>query len=112
MDFKQQQLKERLLRERGHYCEHCFGRLATDLHHCLFNRDKRFPELDCAENYMIVCHECHMSGEVDATAIRQKFWQTQYKRYGYDHMKAWANGLPFKIKPVLPLPEFQVVSYT
>ena len=100
MNAKQRELKERLLVQRGGVCEHCYARQATDLHHCLIRRDKRFPQLNTEENYMIVCHECHMSGIVDAKVVRDKFWKTQCRRYGAEHMQDWLDNLPMKVKPI------------
>jgi hypothetical protein len=74
-------------------------RTATDLHHALIRRDKRFKALDVEENYMLVCHYCHMMGYVDARSVIDWFWTVQCNRYGEAHMRAWLDSLPLKIKP-------------
>lgn len=77
-------------------CENCGLVTATQLHHCIFRRDKRRPELDCGENLMPTCETCHMSGEVDTPEARKTFWAAQIKR-GYD-MEKWYNNLSMKVK--------------
>jgi hypothetical protein len=99
MNPKQTELKLALLKERGYVCENCHIRLATDQHHCLIHRDIRFKELDVKENLMLVCHLCHMTGEVDSKIVRDRFWVTQCRRYGEAHMLQWLDSLPLKIKP-------------
>jgi hypothetical protein len=90
--------RESLFRRRGWVCEICRVRHATDLHHCLIRRDKRKPELNAEENYQCLCHYCHMSGYGDTRENRQVFWMRQVERYGYDHMTAYLEDLPLKVK--------------
>jgi len=82
--------------QRRTRCEHCGVATATQLHHAIIRRDKRYPELDCEENLMPVCDGCHMSGKVDTQEVRIAFWRAQEKR-GYD-MVNWYKNLPFKTK--------------
>ena len=46
--------KATLFSERGYRCECGCGKLAQDAHHALIGRRKRFPELDCPENILLV----------------------------------------------------------
>lgn len=94
-------LKEKLILERGSFCEVC-GRPvmgpALELHHCLIHRMKGVKELNGPENLQLVCHECHTCGPANSWQNRQKFWNDQIAR-GYD-MQAWMENLPLKIKIV------------
>jgi predicted flavoprotein YhiN len=56
------------------------------------------PELDDPRNLMNVCHECHMSGEVNGFEARRRFWQRQCARYGEEDMRRWVESLPLKHK--------------
>lgn len=76
----------------------CFGR-ASQRHHALFRRDKRYPELNVAMNYQAVCEHCHTgTGEADATENRYSFYQMQCDRYGKNVVDGWIEGLPLKVK--------------
>ena len=91
-----------LFERRGWYCEYCHLRRATQKHHALFGRMKRYPELDAEENMMIVCPDCHTGKELlDTQEVREWFWKIQCERYGLDHMLAWIKSLPLKVKPAL-----------
>lgn len=100
-----------LARERGFMCEWCkrkkgedaFWRpnQGTELHHALIRRDVRFKRhLDVDENFCLVCHDCHMSGDVDTREFRQWFFRIQVKRYGMERMAKWMDSLPFEISPI------------
>jgi len=90
--------KESLFRERGYRCECGCGKLAQDAHHALIGRRKRFPELDCPENILLVNHDEHLLRKFDNIEWRRYFWQVQIDRYGYDHMMNWVNALPSKLR--------------
>jgi hypothetical protein len=92
-----EQLRADILKERGAYCENCHMRKWSELHHMLVHRSKRKPELDCKENLMAVCRECHPY--LNGYFSRQAFWDSQCKRYGREHMQAWLDALPLKVKP-------------
>lgn len=87
-----------LFHRRGDMCEICHKRKATDLHHCLFRRDKRKPELNHEINYECLCHECHMEGLGDSFDHRCAFYIRQVERYGFLVVHAWLESLPFKLK--------------
>ena len=92
------QLKKRLIKERGPKCERCRDKDATDLHHSLIGRMKKKPELNVEENGELLCKECHkFPGSYDERVI---FWNEQCRRYGYEHMRAWYDGLNLKVKEV------------
>jgi len=87
-----------LTAERGQFCEVCHSRLATDVHHCLYHRDRRHKELDCAENCELVCRTCHQDGRVNSYQHRVEFYISQCCRYGSRWMEEWNDGLPLKNK--------------
>jgi hypothetical protein len=87
-----------LFHRRGYLCEICRKNKATDLHHCLFRRDKRKPELNHEINYEILCHTCHMQGLGDTFDHRCAFYIRQVERYGFLVVMAWLESLPLKIK--------------
>ena len=87
-----------LFQRRGWLCENCRKNRATDLHHCLFRRMKRYPELNHEINFECLCHECHLQGYGDTLDHRRVFYTRQVNRYGYDVVMEWLDGLPFKIK--------------
>ena len=94
--------KQDLIRKRNYVCEYCHIRPATDLHHALISRMKRYPELDCEENYMVACAFCHTGKELlDTQQVREWFWGVQVNRYGHAHMLEWIKNLPLKVKPAL-----------
>jgi hypothetical protein len=66
---------------------------------------KRYPELDCPENIILVNHDEHILRRFDNAHWREYFWQVQVDRYGYNHMMEWVNGLPAKIKPRMKFTE-------
>lgn len=89
------ELKDRLIRERGKFCERC-GEEAMDLHHGIEGRMKKKPELNVEENGELLCRDCHANpGGYDE---RVQFWNRQCERYGYDHMRTWHDGLNLKVK--------------
>lgn len=90
-------LNQILRDQRGVLCEWCNLYPWTEKHHALIHRDKRFPELDHPINFMVVCHHCHMSGEVDTWEAQRLFYFLQKAR-GYP-VDEWLSGLPLKIKP-------------
>ena len=90
-------LKANLLAERGDSCEYCMNSRWVDPHHCIIHQRKSNPELDCMENVMAVCRECHEAGVVNSWETRVVFYLVQKAR-GYD-MDSWINSLPLKIKP-------------
>ena len=57
--------KRELFEERGQRCECGCGKLAQDAHHALIGRRKRFPELDCPENILLVNHDEHLLRKFD-----------------------------------------------
>jgi len=87
--------KERLFRERGRFCECGCGQEAHDAHHALIHRMKRYPELDCEENIILVNHFEHIARKFDTLEWRRRFYQIQRKRYDMDK---WIAGLPDKLK--------------
>ena len=87
-----------LFQRRGYLCEICRKRRASDLHHCLFHRDKSKPELNHEINYECLCHVCHMQGYGDTLDHRCLFFIRQVERYGYDVVMAWLEGLTFKLR--------------
>lgn len=92
-------LREKMFEERGQRCECGCGEIGSDLHHVFIGRRKRFPELDCEENLVIVNHMQHLARKFDNKQWREYFWQVQVDRFGYDHMMEWVSSLPAKIRP-------------
>lgn len=88
-----------IFEDRGFLCECRCGQSGEDLHHALLGRRVNFPELDCAENLIIVNHAEHINKKFDNRKWRSKFWKIQVKRYGYKHMIQWVENLPAKIRP-------------
>lgn len=86
-----------LMNSRGYLCEWCRSRYWTEKHHALIRRDKRFPELNAEINLMAVCHQCHMSGQVDGFLIQRFFYFVQQAR-GYP-VEDWISALAIRIKP-------------
>ena len=79
-------------------CEGC-NNPAEQCHHCLYRRDKRYPELNTDENFQLVCYECHfVTGKADSFENRVYFWKVQCERYGADHMILWHDNLRLKVK--------------
>ena len=91
-------LKEQIAREQNWLCACGCGQRGHDLHH-IIPRDKRYPELDCKENLILVNHAEHIAGKFDTREWRQRFWDAKKARYGADHMRAWLAALPMKVKP-------------
>ena len=76
----------------------CQGR-ASQRHHALFRRDKRFPQLNVAMNYQATCEHCHTgTGEADATDNKYRFYEIQCNRYGAERVDGWIESLPLKNK--------------
>ena len=84
------------IQKRGNMCEYCHSRPATDRHHALERRQKRYPELDNEVNIESVCHACHMSGILDTSEHALSFALKQIKR-GFD-VCGWYDSLPLKVK--------------
>ena len=79
-------------------CEGC-NNPAEQAHHCLYRRDKRYPELNDDENLQLVCYYHHMvDGTADSWENRVWFWGVQCERYGADHMIEWHDNLRLKVK--------------
>lgn len=83
---------------KGGLCECGCGKPGHDFHHCLIPRNKRFPELNCKENYALVNHDEHISRKFDNQTWRKFFWQAKCKQYGETHMLEWVNSLPDKLR--------------
>ena len=90
--------KNKIIKERGAICECGCGRVGQDAHHALIGRRKKFPELDCPENIVIVNHVEHVLRKFDNIKWRIFFWEVQCKHYGYEHMIKWVESLPEKLK--------------
>jgi hypothetical protein len=76
----------------------CLGR-ASQRHHALFGRDRRFPQLDVLINYQAVCENCHTgTGEADYRANKTAFYARQCERYGKAVVDGWIESLPLKDK--------------
>ena len=91
-------LKQKIIDERGPFCESGSGKRGHDLHHCLFRRNKRFAAyIDVEENYMLANHQDHLDGKFDTLEWRRRFWEIQCKRYGEEHMRNWIMSLPAKL---------------
>lgn len=76
----------------------CLGR-ASQRHHALFRRDKRYPQLDCGMNYQAVCENCHTgTGEADSTENKYTFYDVQCARYGKETVDGWIDSLDMKCK--------------
>lgn len=77
-------------------CPFCGGQ-ATDAHHALFGRSKRFAAwVDTIYNLEPVCHECHLSGLADTLEHRREFYAKQAKRYGAA-LREWLERMPAKM---------------
>jgi hypothetical protein len=85
-------------KRKQYVCEWCGRRTATQRHHALIRRDKRFPFLDHEYNLILVCPECHISGVVDSKDARRVFWTKLCNRYGEFAMLDWLDSLPLKVK--------------
>jgi len=94
---KWNELKRRLIKERGALCERCRLRPAADLHHALIGRMKGHPELDVKENGELLCKECHANA--GGYEQKKRFWAKQCARYGEEHMEKWLDSLDLKVKP-------------
>ncbi len=90
-------LRETIRNDRGDYCEACGCAPWTELHHCLVHKMKGHQELDCVENLMAVCKDCHPY--CNGWNTRVKFWNSQVEFYGLLHMLEWLTNLDLKIKP-------------
>ena len=90
--------KGKLFKERGRFCECGCRHEAHDAHHALIHRMKKYPELDCEENIILVNHYEHIARTFDTLEWRRFFWKRQVKRYGKEHMEAWLARLPDKLK--------------
>ena len=90
---------EHFLRIRGNTCENCGAEFTREnrpeRHHCLFGRDKRFPELDQDVNIELLGYICcHRKGKVNSQAHAEVFAKRQIAR-GYN-VRAWVHSLPLK----------------
>lgn len=86
---------EELAEARGWVCEVCGKRRGTQRHHALFRTDRRFPMLDVAINYQLVCPVCHTeTGEADSRQNRLTFYEKQCERYGKGVVDGWIDSLP------------------
>ena len=90
--------KVTLFDERGILCECGCGKIAHDAHHALIGRRKKYPELDCPENIILVNHDEHILRKFDNLQWRRYFWKRQVDRYGLEHMTAWVKSLPSKLR--------------
>ena len=85
--------------ERGEQCENCGSRVKIEAHHMFFparRGKKKMPEVDVAENLMLVCKACHpMMKGYDK---RCWYWDVQVRRYGEERMRAWYDGVPLMHK--------------
>lgn len=75
------------------------GRRATDLHHCLIRRDKRFSWIDKQKwNFQPTCAECNrITHDADRLENRQAWARHQYEVHG-DLLLINLSGAPDKIK--------------
>lgn len=79
-------------------CKICGIRNATQLHHGIIWRMKKFKKwIDVEENGIELCNTCHDGAQNYDTA--QLVWDINLARYGAKRMKAFVNNLPFKIIP-------------
>jgi hypothetical protein len=79
-------------------CFRC-GRYATQRHHAIYTRDKRYAKwLDMPENLVWLCHDCNVNqkGYVECWEFRKSVWDYKVSQ-GYD-MQAWHESIPMKIK--------------
>jgi hypothetical protein len=90
----------RLMQERNQWTCEMEGceRPGAEAHHCLYKKAKRYPELNCDENFQIVCKPHHETRMTDTYENRLYFWRVQCERYGREHMIAWHDALPLKVK--------------
>ena len=90
-------LRETIRLDRGIYCEVCGCAPFTELHHCLIHKMKGHEELNCVENLMAVCADCHPYQ--NGFKARCRFWRSQVALYGRERMQEWLGGLGLKIIP-------------
>jgi len=84
---------------RGNKCENCGAPFTREnrpeRHHCLFGRDKRYPELDNEINIELLGYICcHRKGAVNKQKHAEEFAQRQIER-GYN-VGEWIRSLPLK----------------
>ena len=71
---------------------------ATQLHHCIIWRMKKFKKwIDVEENGLECCNECHKYAQSYKVALIA--WDINLARYGTERMQAFVNSLPLKIIP-------------
>ena len=83
-----QRAKLRAYNANRYTCEICGWDRATDAHHSLVHRDKRFPVVDNYANLMMVCHTCHMEGKAED---KQRAVEIAIKYNGIEAVLAWLN---------------------
>jgi tRNA U54 and U55 pseudouridine synthase Pus10 len=82
-------------------CRMCMIRPAVHLHHGVINKAKvrnrsLHKYLDVRENAIEICEQCHKYA--DSFHQRVKAYRINADRYGKEHMKAWYDSLPLKVK--------------
>jgi hypothetical protein len=79
-------------------CKICGIRTATQLHHGIEWRMKKFKKwLDVEENGIELCNTCHATAQNYETA--QLVWEVNLARYGAERMTNFVQGLPMKAVP-------------
>jgi hypothetical protein len=82
---------------RGQVCACGCGQLAHDMHHAIFSRIKKYPELNDEKNLVPVNHLEHIARKFDNVKWRRFFWSYQVDKYGEKAMFEWLNNLPTKL---------------
>jgi hypothetical protein len=78
-------------------CNIC-GKPATDRHHCLIGRSKRYPILNHPFNLEPLCRSCHSMGLVNSYDHRKQFFEQRVREFGSE-FRDWWESLPVKVKP-------------
>ena len=80
-----------LMHQNRRTCEICGFSAATDAHHAIVKRDKRFKVVDNICNLQMVCHECHMEGKADAEENKERAVRLSIRYNGIEAVLAWLN---------------------
>jgi len=93
------EIKRKVIRERGRKCFCGCGAAGEDAHHCLVPDLSRFrPWVTDERNMAIVNHDEHVAEKkFDNPEWRNKFWKMNCDYYGTEAMLEWVASAPPKL---------------
>jgi hypothetical protein len=89
--------REKEYRNR-HHTSAVSGLAPVEFHHCIYDRMKAVPELNCPENLMPLTHDEHERIGSMGYEGRCWAWRMKCAEFGHNHMERWHRELPLKSK--------------